>query len=54
MFCPIKSAQIGVVDKVFTRVGAIDISSGESTFMVEMNGASSILNNLSKKFSIIR
>lgn len=42
------SAKIGVVDKIFTRVGATDnISQGESTFMVEMLEAASILNNLS-------
>ncbi|MCX6257870.1 MAG: DNA mismatch repair protein MutS [Bacteroidia bacterium] len=47
-FVPAKSAVIGVVDKIFTRVGASDnISQGESTFMVEMNEAASILNNLS-------
>ncbi|MDX1652132.1 MAG: DNA mismatch repair protein MutS [Brumimicrobium sp.] len=47
-YVPAKSASLGVVDKVFTRVGASDnISSGESTFMVEMNETASILNNLS-------
>ena len=47
-YCPAKSAEIGVVDKIFTRVGASDnISSGESTFMVEMNETASILNNIS-------
>ncbi|MDR1809543.1 MAG: DNA mismatch repair protein MutS [Prevotella sp.] len=47
-FVPAESATIGVVDKIFTRVGASDnISLGESTFMVEMNEASDILNNLS-------
>ena len=47
-YCPAKQAKIGLVDKVFTRVGASDnISSGESTFMVEMNETASILNNIS-------
>jgi DNA mismatch repair protein MutS len=47
-FVPAAKANIGVVDKIFTRVGASDnLSLGESTFMVEMNEASSILNNLS-------
>ncbi|MCF6366204.1 MAG: DNA mismatch repair protein MutS [Bacteroidales bacterium] len=53
-FVPAESADIGYVDKVFTRVGASDnISSGESTFMVEMNEASSILNNLSERSLIL-
>ena len=53
-YVPVKSAHIGVIDKVFTRVGANDnISSGESTFMVEMNETSSILNNLSKRSLIL-
>ncbi|MFV0483311.1 MAG: DNA mismatch repair protein MutS [Bacteroidales bacterium] len=53
-FIPAKSAEIGVVDKIFTRVGASDnISSGESTFMVEMNEASSILNNLSDRSLVL-
>lgn len=53
-FVPAKSAEIGVVDKIFTRVGASDnISSGESTFMVEMNETASILNNLSERSLII-
>jgi len=53
-FVPAESAKIGYVDKVFTRVGASDnISSGESTFMVEMNEASSILNNLSERSLIL-
>lgn len=48
------SARIGVVDKVFTRVGASDnISLGESTFMVEMNEAASILNNMSERSLIL-
>ena len=53
-FVPVESAKIGVVDKIFTRVGASDnISLGESTFMVEMNEAASILNNLSKRSLIL-
>jgi DNA mismatch repair protein MutS len=53
-FVPASSASIGVVDKVFTRVGASDnISQGESTFMVEMNEASSILNNLSPRSLVL-
>jgi DNA mismatch repair protein MutS len=53
-FVPADSAEIGVVDKLFTRVGAHDnISSGESTFMVEMNETSSILNNLSERSLIL-
>lgn len=53
-FVPAKNAQIGIVDKIFTRVGASDnISSGESTFMVEMNETSSILNNLSERSLIL-
>lgn len=48
-FVPASGAQIGLVDKIFTRVGASDnISMGESTFMVEMNETASILNNLSE------
>ena len=53
-FVPADSAEIGVIDKLFTRVGANDnISSGESTFMVEMNETSSILNNLSENSLIL-
>lgn len=53
-FVPASHAEIGLVDKVFTRVGASDnISSGESTFMVEMNETSSILNNLSNRSLIL-
>lgn len=53
-FVPAKSAHIGVVDKVFTRVGASDnISSGESTFMVEMNETASILNNISGRSLVL-
>lgn len=49
-FVPAQAATIGIVDKIFTRVGASDnITSGESTFMVEMNETSSILNNLSDR-----
>ncbi|NNK29883.1 MAG: DNA mismatch repair protein MutS [Flavobacteriaceae bacterium] len=49
-FVPADSARIGVVDKIFTRVGASDnISMGESTFMVEMNETATILNNLSER-----
>jgi DNA mismatch repair protein MutS len=53
-FVPAKAANIGIVDKVFTRVGASDnISFGESTFMVEMIEAASILNNLSPRSLIL-
>jgi len=53
-FVPATHAQIGLVDKIFTRVGASDnISSGESTFMVEMNETASILNNLSKRSLVL-
>lgn len=53
-FVPAKSAKIGLVDKIFTRVGASDnISSGESTFMVEMNETASILNNISERSLIL-
>lgn len=53
-FVPAENAQIGLVDKIFTRVGASDnISMGESTFMVEMNEAANILNNLSSKSLVL-
>lgn len=53
-FVPADSAHIGIVDKIFTRVGASDnISLGESTFMVEMNEASDILNNLSSRSLVL-
>jgi len=53
-FVPAKGAEIGLVDKIFTRVGASDnISQGESTFMVEMNETASILNNLSDRSLIL-
>ncbi len=53
-FVPADSARIGLVDKIFTRVGASDnISVGESTFMVEMNEASNILNNLSPRSLVL-
>ena len=53
-FVPADSARIGFVDKIFTRVGASDnISVGESTFMVEMNEAASILNNLSARSLVL-
>ena len=53
-FVPAESAKIGVVDKIFTRVGASDnISLGESTFMVEMTEAASILNNISPRSLIL-
>ena len=53
-FVPASSARIGLVDKIFTRVGASDnISSGESTFMVEMNETASILNNISSRSLVL-
>ncbi len=53
-FVPAKNARLGVVDKIFTRVGASDnISLGESTFMMEMNETASILNNLSDRSLIL-
>lgn len=53
-FVPAKSARIGIVDKIFTRVGASDnISVGESTFMVEMNEAADILNNMTSRSLVL-
>ena len=53
-FVPAKSAEIGIVDKIFTRVGASDnLSKGESTFMVEMTETASIINNLSERSLIL-
>lgn len=53
-FVPAESARIGLIDKIFTRVGASDnISLGESTFMVEMNEASNILNNISPRSLVL-
>ncbi len=53
-YIPAESATIGIVDKIFTRVGASDnISGGESTFMVEMNEAASILNNISQRSLVL-
>ena len=53
-FVPARSARVGAVDKIFTRVGASDnISRGESTFMVEMTEAASILNNMSRRSLIL-
>ncbi|WP_442905783.1 DNA mismatch repair protein MutS, partial [Kaistella sp.] len=53
-FVPSKHAEIGILDKIFTRVGATDnISAGESTFMVEMNEAANILNNISERSLIL-
>ena len=53
-FVPAESAKVGVVDKIFTRVGASDnISMGESTFMVEMNETASILNNISERSLVL-
>lgn len=53
-FVPAKDLEMGIVDKIFTRVGASDnLSSGESTFMVEMNETASILNNLSERSLIL-
>lgn len=53
-FVPAKHAEIGILDRIFTRVGATDnISAGESTFMVEMNEAANILNNISERSLIL-
>ena len=53
-YVPAESAKIGIVDKIFTRVGASDnITAGDSTFMVEMNEAASILNNISNRSLIL-
>ncbi|WP_395077265.1 DNA mismatch repair protein MutS [Flavobacterium sp.] len=53
-FVPAESVQMGIVDKIFTRVGASDnISMGESTFMVEMNETASILNNISERSLVL-
>ncbi len=53
-FVPAKEARLGIVDKIFTRVGASDnISMGDSTFMVEMNEAASILNNISDRSLVL-
>ncbi|MBQ9418273.1 MAG: DNA mismatch repair protein MutS [Bacteroidales bacterium] len=53
-YCPAARASIGLVDKIFTRVGASDnISSGESTFMVEMNETASILNNVTSRSLVL-
>ena len=53
-FVPAEAAQIGLIDKIFTRVGASDnISSGESTFMVEMNEAAAIINNMTSRSLIL-
>jgi len=53
-FVPAESARVGITDKIFTRVGASDnISVGESTFMVEMNEAASILNNISERSLVL-
>ncbi len=53
-FVPAQTAEIGLIDKIFTRVGASDnISSGESTFMVEMNETASIINNISDRSLIL-
>ena len=53
-FVPADSLRLGIIDKIFTRVGASDnISMGESTFMVEMNETASILNNISDRSLVL-
>ncbi|MBN8694128.1 MAG: DNA mismatch repair protein MutS [Bacteroidetes bacterium] len=53
-FVPAEAAELGIIDKIFTRVGATDnISSGESTFMVEMNETASILNNITARSLVL-
>ena len=53
-FVPVQSANIGIVDRIFTRVGASDdLASGQSTFMVEMNEAADILNNVSSRSLVL-
>ena len=53
-YVPAKKAKIGIIDKIFTRVGASDnISAGESTFMVEMNESASIINNISNNSIVL-
>ena len=53
-FVPAEIAEIGIVDKLFTRVGASDnLAGGESTFLVEMNEAANILNNATRKSLIL-
>ena len=53
-FVPAKHADLGILDRIFTRVGASDnISSGESTFMVEMNETAAILNNLTPRSLVL-
>ncbi len=53
-FVPARSAELGILDRIFTRVGASDnISSGESTFMVEMNETASILNSITGRSLVL-
>ena len=53
-FVPAKEVKMGIVDKIFTRVGASDnISLGESTFMVEMNESAAILNNITQSSLVL-